>query len=133
LSIANPNFSGITSYVVYLHGVGSLAFSFKAIHDLFQEILVICDPRNPKSSFQIEVLRSWGWDLTMLSGQRKSTIVASLLYGAVHTHDNGLTMDAPIKIFEQPMGICYQRMNKDYLCQETHCQPVNLTADLEDN
>ncbi len=30
-------------------------------------------------SFQIQILRSWGWDLTMLDGQRKSTIVASVV------------------------------------------------------
>jgi hypothetical protein len=44
------------------------------------EILVICNSRNSNLLFQIQVLRSWGWDLTMLGGQCKSAIVASLVY-----------------------------------------------------
>ncbi len=47
------------------------------------EILIIRNSRNPNVSFQIQVLRSWGWDLGLGNAGRTvtSTIVASIVYG----------------------------------------------------
>jgi hypothetical protein len=75
LSIANSNFSEIAFSDGYFHEVGSLEFSF---HEIDELVLVIFNCRNPNLSFQILVLRSWG--LTMLDGEQKSTIFASIVY-----------------------------------------------------
>jgi hypothetical protein len=53
------------------------------------EMLVNCKSRNPILLFKIQVLRSWGWDLAMLGGLWKSTILASIVYAA-HRHLNEL-------------------------------------------
>jgi hypothetical protein len=74
LSNANyPNFSEITFSVGHLHKVGSLSSSLQAIDELvcfkYTEMSVILIPEIQILSFQIEVLRSLGWDLIMLAGQ----------------------------------------------------------------
>ncbi len=67
LSIANSNLSKSAFSVGYLHKVRSLEFSFEApgepVCSRCLEILVICNSRNPNLSFQIQVLRSCGWEL----------------------------------------------------------------------
>ncbi len=78
LSVANPNFfwNRLLCWI--------FAQSFQAIGELIcckcMGILVICSSGNPNFSFQNQILRSWGWDLTMLGRQWKSTIVASVVY-----------------------------------------------------
>ncbi len=50
------------------------------------DILVICNSRNSNLSVQIQVLRMWGWDLTMLGGQWKSSITAPTVYAVHYLH-----------------------------------------------
>jgi hypothetical protein len=73
MSIPNTNFSVIEFSSGYLHRLGSVEFSFQATYELVcagdVEILVICNSRNSNLSFQIQVLRSWGLDLTVLDAQ----------------------------------------------------------------
>jgi hypothetical protein len=46
------------------------------------EKLFNCDSRNPNLSFRIQVLRSRGWDLTLMGGHWKSATVASIVYAS---------------------------------------------------
>jgi hypothetical protein len=104
LPVANPNFSEIASSVEYLHNERILEFSFQTIDESVcsrrMKILVICNSIKTNPSFQIHILRSWGWELTMLGGQFKSIIVAAIVYGPKHgpRHSGNILRERPVLI-----------------------------------
>ncbi len=74
LSIPNPNFSEFT-FLVNRSADQELWIS------IFQAIDNLDSSKNPNFLFFIWVLRSWGWDLTMVGKQPKTPIVAYIVYG----------------------------------------------------
>jgi hypothetical protein len=47
---------------------------------IFQAIDELVSSKNPNLLFLFQVLRSWGWDLTIVGRQPKTPIFASIVY-----------------------------------------------------
>jgi hypothetical protein len=66
LSIPNPNFSEFVVFGKYICRLGIVDFNLPI------EIDELVCSKNPKLLFYFSVLRSWGWNLTIVGGQPKN-------------------------------------------------------------